>query len=90
MQLRDRYAPVTAAPVTAAPVGTSRFSDSVIPPSIAPEPSSLVVQGGSLRTWSYRTASFEQLQIVLTTEGLPLDADIELWHGPDNAPFKMR
>merc|ERR1719231_141409 len=52
--------------------------------------SSILVQGGSLKTWSYRSPAVEQVQVVLCTEGRPLDADIELWHGPDNTPVKMR
>ncbi|KAH8064146.1 hypothetical protein JL720_12944 [Aureococcus anophagefferens] len=52
--------------------------------------STILVQGGSLRTWSYRSPLVEQVQVVLSTEGRPLDADLELWHGPDNTPCKMR
>jgi hypothetical protein len=52
--------------------------------------SAILVQGGSLRTWSYRSPAVEQVQVVLGTEGRPLDADLELWHGPDNTPVKMR
>eukprot|EP00618_Florenciella_parvula_P002173 CAMPEP_0119476624 /NCGR_PEP_ID=MMETSP1344-20130328/7068_1 /TAXON_ID=236787 /ORGANISM="Florenciella parvula, Strain CCMP2471" /LENGTH=292 /DNA_ID=CAMNT_0007510423 /DNA_START=154 /DNA_END=1032 /DNA_ORIENTATION=+ len=52
--------------------------------------STILVQGGSLRTWSYRSPLVEAVQVVLSTEGRPLDADIELWHGPDNTPCKMR
>ena len=52
--------------------------------------SSILVQGGSLRTWSYRSPSVEEVQVILGTEGRPLDAEIDLWHGPDNTPVKMR
>ena len=51
---------------------------------------SIIVQGDSLRTWSYHSPLVEQTQIMLNSEGRPLEADIELWQGPDNTPCKMR
>merc|ERR1719224_32012 len=65
---------------------------SVVPTGRGPmgADTAILVQGGSLRTWSYRPPAVEQVQVVLSTEGRPLDADIELWHGPDNTPVKMR
>ena len=64
-----------------------------VQPTGAPDlasPTTILVQGGSLRTWTYRSPSVEQVQVVLGTEGRPLDAEVDLWHGPDNTPVKMR
>ena len=86
MQMPEQLAPVRLAPVDA-----DRPSSGVFQPPLAPRVTdAIVLQGGSLRTWSYRSSAVEQVQLVLTTEGRPLDANIELWHGPDNTPCRMR
>ncbi|KAL1515915.1 hypothetical protein AB1Y20_002529 [Prymnesium parvum] len=82
MQLRER------ASIGVAPVDAGRYGG-VVPTKILSD-TALLVQGGSLRTWSYRSPAVEQVQVILSTEGRPLDADVELWHGPDNTPCKMR
>ena len=52
---------------------------------------SFVVTSGSRRTWSCRNPSVERVKVDLgTSDGSSLDTDLELWHGPNETPCRLR
>ena len=59
-------------------------------PSVPADPPPVLLQGTSLRTWSYRNPAIEQVQVILSSEGRPIEADVELYGGPNNVPVKLR
>ena len=99
-----RLAPPVMGQTTAPYMFAARFSNSAVP-TTTPQarrssgsssgsgeaaPPSILVHGGSLKTWSYPSPSVEEVQFDLKTEGRPLDASVELWNGPDYIPCKAR
>jgi hypothetical protein len=65
------------------------MSDMELTEDVWEKASPIILQGGALRTWSETTGSVERVQVLMKTEGRPLNANLELWHGPDNTPLKM-
>lgn len=53
------------------------------------EDTTALIQGNTLRTWPLTTYD-DMVQISMATEGRPLNANIELWQGPDYTPMTMK
>lgn len=45
--------------------------------------------GNALKTFSFE-GPVEAVQVDLLSEGRPIEADVELWQGPNNIPIKMK
>eukprot|EP00980_Cylindrotheca_fusiformis_P002604 scaffold618_cov130-Cylindrotheca_fusiformis.AAC.8 len=73
-------------PMDMAPPGPRRTGLSRPPPPELPSE----IQGESLKTWSFPSQITERVRVSMSTEGRPLNAEIDLWQGPDNEPQKLR
>jgi hypothetical protein len=48
------------------------------------------VEGFTRKTWKFSDFAKDRVQVALTSEGRPVNADIQLWLGPDWTPFTMK
>jgi len=72
-------------------MATAAQTDKIkVPQSIWETAFPVTVQGGSLRTYSFKGDNVNLVQVALKTEGRPLNANVDLWQGPDNSPQKMK
>jgi len=83
--LEDRLSSVQGGRSRGAEFSAPTFADQIFERKVP-----IKVQGGSLKTWTFSSQAVQNVHVVMQTEGRPLDADIELWQGPDNTPCKMR
>merc|ERR1719331_2847235 len=48
------------------------------------------VEGKTRKTWKFNDLAKDRVQVALTSEGRPVNADIQLWPGPDWTPFTLK
>jgi len=48
------------------------------------------VEGMTRKTWKFNDLSKDRVQVALTSEGRPVNADVQLWLGPDWTPMSMK
>ena len=48
------------------------------------------VEGNTRKTWSFNNLAKDRVQVALTSEGRPVNAEIQLWLGPDWTPFSLK
>jgi len=48
------------------------------------------VEGKTRKTWKFNDLSQDRVQVAVTSEGRPVNADVQLWLGPDWTPFTLK
>jgi len=48
------------------------------------------VEGKTRKTWKFNDYSKDRVQVAVTSEGRPVNTDIQLWLGPDWTPMLMK
>jgi hypothetical protein len=48
------------------------------------------VEGRTRKTWKFNDLSKDRVQVAITSEGRPVNADVQLWLGPDWTPFSLK
>jgi len=90
--LRSAFANTVGSPSFGmTPVSSASSSSTWDIKAISPD-GSLVqrVEGLTRKTWKFNDLSKDRVQIAVTSEGRPVNSDIQLWLGPDWTPFTLK
>jgi hypothetical protein len=48
------------------------------------------IEGSTRKTWKFNDLTKDRVQLEVTSEGRPVNAEVQLWLGPDWTPFSMK
>jgi len=48
------------------------------------------IEGTTRKTWKFNDVSKDRVQLALSSEGRPINSEVQLWLGPDWTPFTMK
>ena len=48
------------------------------------------IEGLTRKTWKFNDYSKDRVQVALSSDGRPINADVQLWIGPDWTPFSLK
>jgi len=48
------------------------------------------IEGTTRKTWKFNDLTKDRVQLALTSEGRPINSEVQLWLGPDWTPFTLK
>jgi len=64
--------------------------NSVMPFNVANKGGLQRIEGQTRKTWTFGDTSQEDIEVFMTSSGRPIEANIDLWIGPDWTPYNLK
>jgi hypothetical protein len=64
--------------------------NSVMPFNVANKGGLQRIEGQTRKTWTFGDTSQEDIEVFMTSSGRPIEANVDLWIGPDWTPYNLK